>query len=136
MLVGLGCAVAWGSARRLNTLSLGEESAASVGLEVEWFKTGVILAGSLLTAAAVSAAGLVGFVGLIVPHVARLAGGPNHTRLIPSALLGGATFVVIADLLARTVTPPTEIPLGIVTACCGGPLFLYLLRRSRDAYGS
>jgi iron complex transport system permease protein len=78
----------------------------------------------------------VGFVGLVVPHVVRLVGGPNHTRLIPSALLGGATFVVVADLIARTVTPPTEIPLGVVTACAGGPLFLYLLRRSRDAYGN
>jgi iron complex transport system permease protein len=133
LIVG-GCAIAWGWSRRLNTLSLGEESAASVGLDVERLKTSVILVGSLLTAAAVSAAGLVGFVGLIVPHMARLVGGPNHTRLIPSAMLGGATLLVLADLLARTAAPPTEIPLGIVTAFAGGPLFLYLLRRSRHAY--
>ena len=129
-----GCSIAWAWARRLNTLSLGEESAASVGLDVERFKTAVILVGSLLTAAAVSAAGLVGFVGLVVPHIARAVGGPNHTRLIPLAVLGGATFLVLADLLARTVAPPTEIPLGIITAFAGGPLFLYLLRRSRHAY--
>jgi iron complex transport system permease protein len=135
VLIGAGCGITWGWARHLNTLSLGEEPAAAAGLEVERFKTGVILVGSLLTAAAVSAAGLVGFVGLIVPHVARVLGGSNHTRLIPSALLGGATFVVLADLVARTITPPTEIPLGVVTACGGGPLFLYLLRRSRHAYG-
>jgi iron complex transport system permease protein len=133
LIVG-GCAIAWAWSRRLNTLSLGEESAASVGLDVERLKTSVILVGSLLTAAAVSAAGLVGFVGLIVPHMARLVGGPNHTRLIPSAMLGGATLLVLADLLARTAAPPTEIPLGIVTAFAGGPLFLYLLRRSRHAY--
>lgn len=133
-LVCGGCSIAWAWARRLNTLSLGEESAASVGLDVERFKTAVILVGSLLTAAAVSAAGLVGFVGLVVPHIARAIGGPNHTRLIPLAVLGGATFLVLADLLARTAAPPTEIPLGIVTAFAGGPLFLYLLRRSRHAY--
>ncbi len=134
-LVGAGCGVAWVSARRLNALLLGEEAAAAVGLNVERFKTLVILAGSLLTAAAVSAAGLVGFVGLIVPHIARLIGGPNHTRLVPVSLLGGATFVVLSDLVARTIAPPNEIPLGVVTACGGGPLFLYLLRRSRNAYG-
>ena len=134
VLVCGGCAIAWAWAHRLNTLSLGEESAASVGLDVERFKTAVILVGSLLTAAAVSAAGLVGFVGLVVPHIARAIGGPNHTRLIPLAVLGGATFLVLADLLARTAAPPTEIPLGIVTAFAGGPLFLYLLRRSRHAY--
>ena len=134
-LVGGGCGVAGISSRRLNTLSLGEEAAASVGLDVERFKTVVILTGSLLTAAAVSAAGLVGFVGLIVPHIARLIGGSNHTRLVPTALLGGATFVVLSDLVARTIVSPNEIPLGVVTACGGGPLFLYLLRRSRNAYG-
>jgi iron complex transport system permease protein len=136
VLVCGGCVLAWGWARRLNVLSLGEEPAASAGLDVERQKTAVILAGSLLTAAAVSAAGLVGFVGLIVPHVARLVGGPNHTQLVPSAMIGGATFVVLADLLARIVTPPREIPLGIVTAFLGGPVFLYLLRQSRREYRS
>lgn len=136
VLVCSGCTGAWGWARRLNALSLGEESAASVGLDVERQKTAVILVGSLLTAASVSAAGLVGFVGLIVPHVARIVGGSDHTRLIPSAMLGGATFLVLADLLARIVAPPTEIPLGIVTAFIGGPLFLYLLRQRRRDYRS
>jgi iron complex transport system permease protein len=136
VLISGGCAIAWGWGRRLNTLSLGEDSAASAGLDVERLKTAVILVGSLLTAAAVSAAGLVGFVGLIVPHIARLLGGPSHTRLVPTAMLGGATFLVLADLLARTAAPPTEIPLGIVTAFAGGPLFLYLLRRSRHAHRS
>jgi iron complex transport system permease protein len=134
VLVCGGCTLAWGWARRLNALSLGEEPAASVGLDVERQKTAVILVGSLLTAAAVSAAGLVGFVGLIVPHGARLVGGPNHTRLIPLAMIGGATFLVLADLLARIVAPPTEIPLGIVTAFAGGPLFLFLLRQRRREY--
>jgi iron complex transport system permease protein len=136
VLVCSGCTLAWGWARRLNVLSLGEESAVSVGLNVERQKTAVILVGSLLTAAAVSAAGLVGFVGLIVPHVARIVWGSNHTRLLPAAMLGGATFLVLGDLLARIVAPPTEIPLGIVTAFLGGPLFLYLLRQSRREYRS
>src|SRR5690606_37735805 len=86
---------------------------------------------SLVTAASVSVAGIIGFVGLMVPHAARLVTGPAHVRLLPVAVVGGAGFMVLADLLARTVIAPVEVPVGIVTALTGGPFFLWLLRRSR-----
>ena len=114
--------------RSLNALSLGEEAAARLGLSVERDKRLIIVAGSLLTAAAVSISGLVGFVGLVVPHVIRLLCGPDHRLLLPAAGLAGASFLVVADLLARALLPPLELPVGILTAflarhtsstCCG-----------------
>ena len=87
-----------------------------------------------LTAAAVSIGGLIGFVGLVMPHSVRLVLGPDHRLLLPASALAGAIFVVIADLLARVVLTPAEIPVGIVTAIVGAPFFLYLLRRSRREY--
>ena len=118
----------------LNALSLGEEGAAYVGVNVERDKRVILVLGSLLTAAAVSISGLVGFVGLVVPHAMRLSFGPDHRLLLPAAALGGAAFVVIADLLARTVMAPAEIPVGVITAIVGAPFFLYLLRRTRKEY--
>lgn len=134
VLVSAGCATAVGWSRHLDTLALGEERAAALGLDVERYKAFVMATAALLTAAAVSAGGLIGFVGLVVPHVGRLLCGPGHARLLPVAMLGGAAFLVLADLAARTVVAPMEIPLGIVTALGGGPVFLYLLRRSRRDY--
>jgi iron complex transport system permease protein len=134
VIVLVGCACALGRTRRLNALALGDEASASLGLHVEQERRIVIAIGSLLTAAAVSAGGLIGFVGLIVPHVGRVLVGPNHHRLLPLAILGGATFLVLADLVARVALAPSEIPLGIVTAFTGGPLFLYLLRRTKQSY--
>lgn len=118
----------------LNALSLGEEGAAHLGVEVERDKMIILSLGSLLTAAAVSISGLVGFVGLVIPHVVRLIIGPDNRLLIPASALGGAIFLVIADLLARTILAPTEIPVGVITAIIGGPFFLYLLRSSRKEY--
>jgi iron complex transport system permease protein len=118
----------------LNAFSLGEEGAAYLGIEVERDKILILALGSLLTAAAVSISGLVGFVGLVVPHAARLSLGPDHRLLIPASALAGGVFLIIADLLARTLLAPGEIPVGIVTAIIGGPFFLYLLRRSRREY--
>jgi iron complex transport system permease protein len=118
----------------LNALSLGEEGAAYVGVEVERDKILILALGSLLTAAAVSISGLIGFVGLVVPHAVRLSFGPDHRFLLPAAALGGGAFVIIADLLARTVMAPTEIPVGVITAIIGAPFFLYLLRRTRKEY--
>ncbi|HEU5370243.1 MAG TPA: iron chelate uptake ABC transporter family permease subunit, partial [Ktedonobacterales bacterium] len=89
---------------------------------------------SLLTAAAVTIAGLVGFVGLVVPHALRLVIGPGHRLLLPASALGGALFLVVADLLARSLIAPSELPLGVLTALVGGPFFLYLLRRSGRDY--
>ncbi len=93
-----------------------------------------VILGSLLTAAAVSLGGLIGFVGLLVPHFLRILIGPNHVRLLPAAALGGATFLILADTFARTAFAPTEIPVGVFTAFLGGPAFLYLLNhRSRES---
>ncbi|MFC2035871.1 FecCD family ABC transporter permease [Chloroflexota bacterium] len=121
-------------ALRLNAFSLGEEGAAYLGIEVERDKILILALGSLLTAAAVSISGLIGFVGLVMPHAMRLTFGPDHRLLLPASALAGAAFVVIADLLARTLLAPTEIPVGIITALIGAPFFLYLLRRSRKEY--
>ena len=117
------------SAQGLNVLGLGEESAAGLGLRVERFRALLIVAATLATAAAVSAAGIIGFVGLIVPHALRLAFGPDHRTLLPLTLVYGAVFMVLADLTARTVIAPAEVPIGVITALVGGPFFLWLLRR-------
>ncbi|MGH2554241.1 MAG: FecCD family ABC transporter permease [Actinomycetota bacterium] len=130
-----GAVVAMASAGDLNLTALGEERATQLGLDVERFKRLMLVTGSLLTAAAVSVAGLIGFVGLMTPHLLRLALGSDHRRLIPASILGGAAFMVLADLAARTVLSPEEIPVGAVTAVLGGPFFLYLLRRERRAAG-
>lgn len=120
-------------ARILNVLQLDEEEAAQLGVPVERVKLVLIVAASLATAAAVSISGLIGFVGLIVPHIARLLWGPDHRVLLPMAMVLGATFLVLADLLARTLIAPAEMPVGIITALCGGPFFLYLVRRRQRA---
>jgi len=129
-----GIIVARFFAFHLNAFSLGEEGAAHLGVEVERDKILILALGSLLTAAAVSISGLVGFVGLVVPHAVRLSLGPDHRLLIPASALAGSAFMVIADLLARILLAPVEIPVGIVTAIIGAPFFLYLLRRSRREY--
>ena len=118
----------------LNAFSLGEEGAAYLGIEVERDKMLILALGSLLTAAAVSISGLVGFVGLVVPHTIRLGFGPDHKLLLPASALAGGTFVVIADLLARTLLAPIEIPVGVITALIGAPFFLYLLRQTKKEY--
>lgn len=123
-------------ARDYNALSLGEEGARQLGVDVERVKRRTFVLGSLLTALAVSVAGLVGFVGLVVPHVLRRLLGPDHRLLLPAAFLGGAAFLVLADLVARVLVAPSELPVGVVTALVGGPFFLYLLRGStRDFTG-
>ncbi len=133
-LVIVGVILARLYAFRLNAFALGEEGAAYVGVEVERDKVIILAVGSLLTAAAVSIGGLIGFVGLVMPHAVRLILGPDHRLLVPAAALAGAVFVVVADLLARLVLAPAEIPVGVITAIVGAPFFLYLLRRSRREY--
>lgn len=117
--------------RDLNALQLGEEAAGHLGIEVESLKRYLIIAATLATGAAVAASGVIGFVGLVVPHALRLVLGPDHRTLLPASGLAGAVLLVLADLLARVVVPPAEIPVGIITALLGGPFFVYLLRRSR-----
>ena len=121
------------AARALDVLQLGESAAAQLGVPVEALKLTVVAAGTLATAAAVSVAGVIGFVGLVVPHAVRLALGPDHRRLVPIAALWGAGFMVLADLVARTVIAPAELPVGVVTALVGAPFFLMLLRRGSAA---
>ncbi|MBU4555622.1 MAG: iron chelate uptake ABC transporter family permease subunit, partial [Actinobacteria bacterium] len=116
-------------ARELNLMLLGDTRASELGVDVERFKRLILAAGSLLTAAAVSVSGLIGFVGLMTPHAVRLVLGPDHKMLVPASMLGGATVMVLADLVARTVLAPVEIPVGIVTALAGGPFFVWLLIR-------
>jgi iron complex transport system permease protein len=118
----------------LDAFGLGEESAAHLGLHVERRKFLIIVVGSLLTAAAVSISGLIGFVGLVTPHMMRLLLGPNHRLLLPTSALGGAIFLTLADLLARTVIAPAVLPVGVFTALVGAPFFLFLLRHSKRDY--
>ena len=118
-------------ARDLNVFSMGEESAKHLGIETENLKLIIIGVASLVTAAAVAASGIIGFVGLVVPHICRKLFGPDHRVLIPSSALAGATLTVLADLASRAVLPPSGLPVGIVTAMLGAPFFLYLLRVSR-----
>ncbi len=132
VLVGLVAALAL--ARALDAFALGEEMAMHLGLRVEAYKLAIVAVASLLVAAAVSISGLVGFVGLVSPHFCRLLLGPRHRLLIPATALGGALFVVMADLLARSLVAPTELPLGVLTALVGGPFFLLLLRRAGEGY--
>jgi len=135
LAIAAACTMLFAMSRDFNALSLGEESAQQIGVEVERVKRLTFVFGSLLTALAVAVAGLIGFVGLVVPHILRLVLGPDHRLLIPSAFFGGAAFLVLADLLARTVIAPNELPVGVVTALVGGPFFLYLLRRRGRDHG-
>jgi len=125
----LGLALIMASARELNLMLLGEEDAFHLGVDVERTKTRILAAASLACAAAVAASGVVGFVGLMVPHTVRLLTGPDHRVFMPSALLAGAAILLLADIISRVVLAPQEIPLGIVTAILGVPFFLFLLRR-------
>lgn len=129
-----GIALASCLAGVLDAFGLGEESAAYLGLRVEFYKLVIIAIASFITAAAVSISGLIGFVGLMIPHVMRLLLGPRHRLLLPASAFGGAIFLVLADLLARVVLAPSVLPVGVFTALVGAPFFLFLLRRRKRAY--
>ena len=129
LLIGTGVIYAY--ARDLNIMLLGEESAAHLGTDVSKVKTILLIASSLLAAAAVSVSGIIGFVGLIIPHMMRLILGPDHRVLIPASLLAGAMFLTLADTFARMVMQPSEMPVGILTAVIGAPFFVYLLARKK-----
>ncbi|MFJ8495643.1 FecCD family ABC transporter permease [Streptomyces sp. NPDC094038] len=131
----LGLALAPFHARRLDLLSLGERQARHLGVDVERLRLTLVLVIALLTAAAVSVSGIVGFVGLVVPHVLRMAAGPGHRFLIPGSALLGAVTLLAADLAARTLAAPAELPLGVLTALLGSPFFFWLLRRTRRRQG-
>lgn len=122
------------SARELDIMLTGEETATQLGVNIEFVKRKVLFASSLLTASVISVTGIIGFVGLVVPHVVRLFTGPKHRMLMPVSLVFGGAFLVICDTLARSLTT-SEIPVGIITSICGGPFFLYLLRKSKKGGG-
>ncbi|KPU27082.1 iron ABC transporter [Caloranaerobacter sp. TR13] len=120
--------------RDLNVMLMGEESAQSMGIDVERVKLIILVICAFMTAMVVSVSGIIGFVGLIIPHIVRLIIGPDHRILLPSSALVGGIFMIFADTIARTIISPTEVPVGIITAMFGGPFFLYLLLKKKKTY--
>ena len=131
--VAVGTVVILLFARVLNVMQLDEEQAQQLGVNVERLKIILLVAATLITAASVSFVGTIGFVGIIIPHAVRLVWGADHRFLLPLSVLTGAVFMILADLVARIILAPTEIPIGVITAICGAPFFLYLLRRRKKA---
>jgi iron complex transport system permease protein len=120
------------NANELNAMSFGEERARHLGVNVQRRKMMVLTAGSILTGAAVSVSGTIGFVGLVIPHLSRILWGPDHKHLLPLSILTGSGFLILADLVARTIISPTELPIGVITALIGAPVFaLILIGRKR-----
>ncbi|MCR6689262.1 iron ABC transporter permease [Cellulomonas sp.] len=134
-VVLLGVVAAVGTARRLDLLALGERSARHLGVDVERLRLVCIVLVALLTAGAVAFCGIIAFVGLVVPHVVRMAVGPGHRVLLPASALGGAVLLLCADLVARTAVPYADLPIGMLTALVGGPFFFWLIRRTRRSAG-
>ena len=129
LVLGAALAYALRNARAMNMLALHAEAAATLGVRVGSVRKGLFFTSALLTASAVTSAGAVGFVGLIVPHACRFAFGPDHRVLVPAAVLGGGSLLVLCDTVARTVVAPTQLPVGAITALIGAPVFLYQLHR-------
>lgn len=117
--------------KELNAMSFGEEQAQHLGVNVQRKKMGVLIAGSILTGAAVAVSGTIGFVGLVIPHFVRLLWGPDHTHLLPLSVLAGGSFLIFADLIARTIIAPSELPIGVMTALIGAPVFALILMKNR-----
>jgi iron complex transport system permease protein len=122
--------------RELNALALGEDAADHIGVDVKKGKTFVLIGASLLTGAAVAVSGSIGFVGLVIPHLVRLVTGPNHRHVLPLSMLVGGAFLILADLMARTIIAPKELPIGVITALIGAPVFALLLIRERFGKGA
>jgi iron complex transport system permease protein len=134
LLTALGAWLVLGRARELNVLALGEEAALQLGIDAERLKLRVFVGAALLTACVVAFAGPIGFVGLVVPHMLRMLLGPDNRVLVPTALLAGGIFLLVADTVARNLISPAELSVGVITSFCGAPFFIYLLRtRARTA---
>ncbi len=131
----LGCSIIMTLSRDLNAIMVGEEQAGNLGINVNQVRMVLLLAASLVTAIAVSVAGTIGFVGLIIPHVLRILVGPDHRVLLPASIIGGALFMVATDTLARTIISPAELPVGIITSIMGAPFFIYLLMSRKKSMG-
>ncbi|MGM7635147.1 FecCD family ABC transporter permease [Bacillus sp. Hm123] len=135
LVICLGFLFLWSQYRALNILLMGEEAAVTLGVNVETFRKVLIVTTALMTGVLVSVCGSIGFLGLMVPHIVRLMVGSDHQKVLPISALIGAIFLVWADIVAKQVIAPEEMPIGIVTALCGGPFFLWMLRRSHYAFG-
>ncbi len=133
IIIMVGFGVSWLLSRELNILTQGEEAAFHLGVEVESVKRILFVTGSTMAAACVAVAGMIGFVGLIVPHMMRVIFGANHRYLLPASALAGAVLLMATDAMARTLAPPTEIPVGALTALLGAPYFIYLLHSRQQA---
>jgi iron complex transport system permease protein len=131
LVLAAGLVYALRSARAMNMVALHAEAAATLGVRVGSLRKGLFFVSGVLTASAVTSAGSVGFVGLIIPHACRFAFGPDHRVLIPAAVLSGGSFLVLCDTLARTIIAPQQLPVGAITAIIGAPVFLYQLHRLR-----
>ena len=134
-LISIGGALIYYYARDLNAMMLGDNHALNLGIEVSTVRFRVLLASALITAAAVSFVGIIGFVGLVVPHMIRMVIGPDHRILIPASAIAGAVFLVSCDIASRLILDVTVLPIGITTALIGAPYFIYLLRRRRREIG-
>lgn len=129
VLVAGGSILIYIFSQDLNAISIGEEEAIHLGIKVETVKKYLVIIASVITSAIVCICGIIGFVGLIVPHMMRLVVGPNHKKLIPATCISAAIFMILCDIIARTACPPLEIPIGVITAVLGAPVFIILLKR-------
>lgn len=129
-LVVVGSAILLMQSRKYNLIATGDETAIQLGVDVRHIKRLSYILASLITGVVVSVSGVIGFVGLIIPHMCRMMFGPDHRLLMPASILLGGSFMIVADLISRTLLAPTEIPVGAVTAAIGAPLFVYLLKRT------
>lgn len=127
----IGSCILLFNAKELNAMSFGEDRAHHLGVDVQRRKLLILTAGSILTGAAVAVSGTIGFVGLVIPHLTRLLWGPDHKHLLPLSIMTGSGFLILADLLARTIISPTELPIGVITALIGAPVFGFILMRRR-----
>jgi iron complex transport system permease protein len=127
----VGMIILLANTRELNAMSFGEERAQHLGVNVERRKLWILLSGSLLTGSAVAVSGTIGFVGLVIPHITRTIWGPDHRHLLPLSILIGAGFLILADLVSRTIIAPSELPIGVITALIGAPVFALILMRNR-----
>lgn len=130
LIVFFSIALIYTFAQELNAIAIGDEEALHLGIDVEAVKKFLIVTSAMIAASLVCISGIIGFVGLIIPHIARLISGPNHKTLIPLACIGSAIFMIICDLISRTIWPPLEIPIGVITAVLGAPVFILLLKKA------
>ena len=131
----IGACILFYHHRELNAMALGEEAADHIGVNVKKGKTFILIGASFLTGASVAVSGSIGFVGLVIPHLVRLVTGPNHRYVLPLSMLTGGSFLILADLMARTMIAPQELPIGVITALIGAPVFALLLIRERMGKG-